>query len=274
MTGGTKKTPYDYFHLNSIEVDDDGNLLLSARNTHAVYKIDRDSGEIIWRLGGKKSDFALGPGVAFVWQHDARRQPDGTITIYDNGAAPPIHKFSRVLVLDVDEQSKKATLLRSYSHPKKLLAPFEGNAQFLDNGNIFVGWGAWPYLTEFNRAGQVVFDVYFGSGKPPGEDADSYRGYRFPWVGNPAEAPAIKVERAPGGWAVAYVSWNGATELAKWQVVGGPDEESLKPLGKPVPKDGFETAIPVPSSAAVYAVQALDEDGQVLRRSAVVRARS
>jgi Arylsulfotransferase (ASST) len=272
MTGGTKKTPYDYFHLNSIEVDDDGDLLVSARNTHAVYKIDRESGEIIWRLGGKKSDFALGPGVAFVWQHDARRQPDGTITIYDNGAAPPIHKFSRVLVLDVDEESKKATLLRSYAHPKKLLAPFEGNAQFLDNGNIFVGWGAWPYLTEFNRAGRVVFDVYFGSGKPPGQDADSYRGYRFPWVGNPVEAPAIKVERAPGGWAVAYVSWNGATELAKWQVVGGPDAENLKPLGKPVPKGGFETAIPVPGSAAVYAVQAVDKDGLVLRRSAVVRA--
>src|ERR671917_988460 len=75
---------YDYFHLNSIDVDRDDNLLLSARNTSAVYKIDRKSGEIIWRLGGKRSDFEMGPGTRTAFQHDARRLPDGTISIFDN----------------------------------------------------------------------------------------------------------------------------------------------------------------------------------------------
>src|ERR687897_2280898 len=75
----------DYFHINSIDVDHDNNLLISARETSAVYKIDRKTGEVIWRLGGKWSDFEMGPGTRFAYQHDARRQRDGTITIFDNG---------------------------------------------------------------------------------------------------------------------------------------------------------------------------------------------
>src|ERR671920_2496 len=75
----------DYFHANSIEVDHDNNLLVSARQTFTLYKIDRKTGEIIWRLGGKKSDFKMGPGTRFAFQHDARRQRDGTISIFDNG---------------------------------------------------------------------------------------------------------------------------------------------------------------------------------------------
>jgi Arylsulfotransferase (ASST) len=76
---------FDYFHINSIDVDYDSNLLISARNTFTVYKIDRSSGEIIWRLGGKKSDFEMGAGTRTRYQHDARRNSDGTISIFDNG---------------------------------------------------------------------------------------------------------------------------------------------------------------------------------------------
>jgi Arylsulfotransferase (ASST) len=79
---------YDYFHVNSIEIDTDGNLLVSARNTHAVYKISRRTGRIMWRLGGKRSDYSLGPGVRFAWQHDARRQRDRTISVFDKGRRP------------------------------------------------------------------------------------------------------------------------------------------------------------------------------------------
>ncbi len=63
---------FDYFHVNSVDLAADGNLLVSARNTWTVYKVDRGSGKVIWRLGGKKSDFAMGPGTRFSWQHDAR----------------------------------------------------------------------------------------------------------------------------------------------------------------------------------------------------------
>jgi hypothetical protein len=72
------ESAYGYFHVNSIEVNHDGNLIVSARRTSTVYEIDRKSGEVIWRLGGKKSDFEMGPGTRTAYQHDARRQPDGT----------------------------------------------------------------------------------------------------------------------------------------------------------------------------------------------------
>lgn len=269
---GTKPFPYDYFHLNSIDVDTDGNFLVSARNTHAVYKVSRRTGKVMWRLGGRQSDFKLGPGVRFAWQHDARRQPDGTITIFDNGAAPPVEKFSRVLVLRLDARTKRATLLRSYRHPKKLLAPFEGNAQFLPGGNILVGWGAWPNITELDPQGRVLFEAYFGQGKPPGKDADTYRAYRFLWRGHPTERPALAVKKREAAVAV-YASWNGATDVARWVVLAGSDPDELHPVGI-WPKQGFETAIVVQSDADFFAVKAIRADGTTAGRSLAVEAKS
>jgi hypothetical protein len=255
---GTKPFPYDYIHLNSVDEEPNGNLLISGRNTHAVYEVSRRTGKVLWRLGGKKSDFRLGPGVRFAWQHDARRQPDRTITIFDNGAAPPVEKFTRVLVLGLDERSKKATLVRSYRHPKRLLSPFEGNAQFLPDGHVFVGWGAWPYVSELDGKGRVLFDAYFGHGKKPGADADTYRAYRFVWHGHPKDPPDIAV----AGKKV-YVSWNGATEVTRWQVLVGEANDDLAVVAT-VRKAGFETAIPFRASGRYIAVQALDRKGDVI----------
>jgi hypothetical protein len=259
---GAKAPPYDYFHMNSIEVEPNGNFLVSARNTHALYEIDRKTKKVLWRLGGKKSDFKMGAGTNFAWQHDARRHADGTITIFDNGAAPPVEKFSRVLVLRTS--AKKATLVRSYHHPQRLLAPFEGNAQLLPNGNVLVGWGAQPYVSELSRSGALLFDAYFGDGKPPGKDADSYRAYRFPWHGQPRDRPVVVV-----AGDTAYSSWNGATEVVRWQVLAGPAARQLKPV-QTVAKNGFETPIRLTKSAAFYAVKALGRDGKVLGTSQAV----
>jgi hypothetical protein len=259
---GTKAFPYDYIHINSIAEEPNGNLLISGRNTHAVYEVNRRTGKVLWRLGGKKSDFRLGPGVKFAWQHDARRQPDGTITIFDNGAAPPVEKFSRVLVLRVDEQQKRATLVRSYKHPKKLLAPFEGNAQFLPNGNVFVGWGGWPYISELDRNGRVLFDAYFGHGKKPGEDADTYRAYRMAWSGHPKSRPDVALV---GG--KVYVSWNGATNVARWQVISNNRQVLAR-----AKKTGFETVIPFKARGATFiGVQALDRGERLLGESKAVQ---
>jgi hypothetical protein len=261
---GADAAPMDYFHINSIDVEPNGNFLISARNTHTLYEIDRKTKKILWRLGGKKSSFKMGAGTDFYWQHDARRQPDGTITLFDNGAAPPMEKFSRILVLRLNEKTKTAKLVRSYKHPDNLLAPFEGNAQFLSNGHVFVGWGAWPYVSEFSKSGKLLFDAYFGDGKTPPQDADSYRAYRFPWHGRPKDKPVIVVADD-----TAYVSWNGATEVARWRVLSGGSAGKLKPLAT-VAKNGFETPIRLRKSAAFYAVQALDRNGKVLGRSAAV----
>jgi hypothetical protein len=265
---GAKAPPYDYFHINSIDVEPNGNFLVSARNTHALYEIDRKTKKVLWRLGGKKSSFAMGAGTKFAWQHDARRHSSGTITLFDNGAAPPVEKFSRILVLRVDTKAKKVTLVRSYHHPKRLLAPFEGNAQFLPNGNVLVGWGAQPYLSELGADGSVRFDAYFGHGKPPGQDADTYRAYRFVWHGTPTDRPALAV-----GGGTAYASWNGATEVKRWQVLAGPDAQHLQPV-KAAAKSGFETPIRIGKTAAFYAVKAIGANGKVLATSRTVKATS
>jgi hypothetical protein len=205
----------------------------------------------------------MGPGTNFEWQHDARRHANGTITIFDNGAAPPIEKFSRILVLRVNAQTKRATLVRSYRHPKDLLAPFEGNAQFLPGGHVFVGWGAIPFATEFDAAGRVVFDLSFGKGiakiTGPNQDADSYRAYRFVWHGHPTNNPAARISGNK-----VYVSWNGATEVAKWQLVVD---------GRPVAtvsKRRFETGLALPGGAKQVTVVALSASGTELGRSKTI----
>jgi hypothetical protein len=263
---GKRTGPFDYFHINSIDLEPNGNLLVSARNTHTVYEIDRASKRILWRLGGKRSDFRLGPGEHFAWQHDARRQPDGTITLFDNGATPAVEKFSRVLVLRVGEASRRATLVRSYHHPRRLLSPYEGNAQFLPNGHVFVGWGSNPNYTEFDERGRVVLDGSFGrQGGAPGTGADSYRAYRFDWVGHPTDDPRVAVRAGR-----AYVSWNGATEVDRWELLVGASADGLHRAAT-VAKKGFETAIPIPSGGAFLAVRALARSGEVLGSSGMLK---
>jgi Arylsulfotransferase (ASST) len=264
---GAKAPPWDYVHLNSIDVEPDGNLLVSARNTHALYEIDR-KGRLLWRLGGKRSDFKLGPGARFAWQHDARRRDASTITLFDNGAAPPVEKFTRVLVLHLDTTHKRVTLVRRYVHPKHLLVPFEGNAQFLPDGHVFVGWGALPYYSEFDAQGHVLLDAYFGHGKPPLKDADSYRAFRFVWHGEPDDPPALAVTAQ-----TAYVSWNGATDLAHWRLLVGEANDDLKVV-RTVLKHGFETAIPLPAKGRLtryVAVEAIGQGGRVLGTSPTIK---
>jgi Arylsulfotransferase (ASST) len=250
---------YDYFHINSIEIDHDWNLLVSSRNTHTIYKIDRRTGKIIWRLGGKRSDFKMGRGTEFGWQHDAHRQPNGTLTLFDNAAAPKLRKQSRGLVLRLDEKRKTATVVRTFVHTPPIVAVDQGNMQRLPNGHYLVGWGHEPYFTEFGPRGTTILDARFAK-----HGADSYRAYRFPWIGHPTRPPAVAVERN-----TLYASWNGGTEVVSWQLLAGTDKKKLKPVSV-VPKGGFETAIPIPSGAAWIAVRALDRLGHSLARSPVV----
>ncbi len=252
---------WDFFHINSVDLDTDGNLLVSARSTHTVYKIAR-SGEIIWRLGGKHSDFSIGPGASFAWQHDARRQPDGTLTLLDNGATPAVEPLSRGLILDVDERAMSAALVRQYTH-RKILAGSQGNVQLLANGNVFVGWGEAPRVSEFHRSGHMLFDAVLG------EKYECYRAFRLPWSGRPADAPAIALT-GRGRDLTAYASWNGATEVHSWQLLAGaPGEGELRAVSSTRAR-GFETALRSPSAGPRFAVQALAAGGAALGRSATV----
>jgi hypothetical protein len=99
---------------------------------------------------------------------------------------------------------------------------------------------------------------------------ESYRAYRAPWSATPADVPAIATEGDAVGGAAVYVSWNGATEVATWQVVTGTDPGSLQDSGS-VPKGGFETAITVHPRGPFLAVRALNRDGVTLATSKVVK---
>jgi hypothetical protein len=225
-----------------------------------VYKIDRTTGAIVWRLGGKQSDFAMGTGATFSWQHDARRQADGTLTIFDDGASPG---HSRGIVLRLDEQAKTATLVRAFEHPAPLLARSQGNMQVLPGGNVLIGWGDAGYVSEFSANGKIVFDATYPAA------VQSYRNYRQAWTGRPADLPAAAAVSGPGGSVTAFASWNGATEVATWDVLAGPSAGALKLAGS-VPRSGFETSIPVRGPAQWVQVVARNARGAVLGSSPIV----
>lgn len=263
--GSSPTAPFDYFHINSIDVAPDGDLLVSARNTWALYKVARTSGAVVWRLHGKRSDFSMGEGTRFYWQHDARALGPSTISLFDNGASPPKAEQSRGIVLEIDTASMKATLERQYLHPARLLAPNQGSMQVLESGDAFVGWGAEPYFSQFGLDGELLLD-----GRLP-NNVQSYRTYLHDWVGRPTDGPSLAVRSSAVVGSTVYASWNGATELAEWQVLAGSDPASLKPVALSQ-RTGFETAIAVASSGSYFAVVGLDRAGRELGRSQVVKA--
>ena len=238
-------------HLNSIDVDSDENLLVSCRNTHTIYKINRTTGAIMWRLGGKHSNFQIAPTAAFAWQHDARRRADGTISIFDNNI-----KASRAIVLTVDETHHTVRLQRAYQHPASLFATSQGNVQTLPNGNILVGWGNQPYISEFAETGKLLFDARLGQGYM------SYRAFRMPWTGQGPGSPAVATARAAAHTSV-YVSWSGDTRVAKWTVLAGTSAGSLAEVAS-VARAGFETTISIPPAYTHVQVQASDATGTLL----------
>ena len=266
-TANNVASPFDYFHVNSIEPDKDGNLLISGRNTWAVYKVNRSTGAVIWTLGGKSSSFRLGPGASFAFQHDVRVQAFGDqfLTMFDDGAGPPyVHSQSRALKLELNLKQKTANIVSQRVHSPPLLSSYEGNDEQLPDRNDFVGWGQQPYFSQYNAQGKLVFDGRFV------DDNISYRAYRFQWSGTPANAARRWPPPATARKMTVYVSWNGATSVDSWRVFGGSSATALKPVVT-ARKSGFETAITTGARGYV-AVQALGFKNHPLgSRSAVAQ---
>jgi hypothetical protein len=178
--------PWDWFHINAVHLDTDGNLLIDSRYTSTVYKVSPRTGKIIWELGGKQSTFKLkaAPGQVldrageiFADQHDPEAIGNGEYTLFDNEVGPSgtLLPYSRVVTVQLDLATKVATLVRSVRQPEGMQAGAEGNAQTTRNGDLFVGWGALPYISEFSPSGQLLFNAELADG------ASSYRAYRLPW---------------------------------------------------------------------------------------------
>ncbi|HUH81574.1 MAG TPA: arylsulfotransferase family protein [Solirubrobacteraceae bacterium] len=258
--------PWDYIHINSVDPGNSGDVLLSARNMWAMYDVDLQSGLIRWRLGGRHSSFRLGSGVPFYWQHDAEFQPEGLISVFDNGSDPPKEKQSRGLLLRPDDASHSVSLVKAFVNPSKtLLASSQGNTLSLPGGAWLLGYGGLPNFTEFDSAGHVLLDGTLG------RNVQDFRTYLSPWSARGEGSPALAVRPGDGGTLSVSASWNGSTEVASWRVLAGATAASLAAAAT-APRSGFETTIAVPSGAGPYvAVQALDSSGTLIGTSAPVK---
>jgi hypothetical protein len=257
--------PWDYFHLNSAQLIGNGDVIISSRDTWAVYDVSHQTGGVVWTLGGKSSSFKMGANTSFAFQHDARLVSPTLMTVFDDGGGPPdIHKESRGLTLRLDTTHMTASLVVQDNHSPSVLARYEGSDQLLHNGDSLVGFGSQPWVTEFNSQGKSVFDGRF-------VDANqSYRAYRYPWTGTPTTPPALGT-RTSNGKTTVYASWNGSTQLARWQVLGGNSASKLSVVAS-AGKAAFETAIALRHRSTYVAVRALDSRGHVLATSHPVKS--
>jgi hypothetical protein len=253
---------FDYFHINSIKVDTDNNLIVSARHTSTVYKINRTTGDVMWRLGGKNSSFALGPGLPTAYQHHAVPLSNGQIRIFDNESNGTVALGpTRVVWVLHNDNAMTATLVQSFQHPLAFSVAAEGSAQDLANGDTFVGWGDHGGFSEFDLNGRLVLDIQQSPGYA------SYRGYRFAWSGAPTTAPTLHVMPAADGTLAVDAIWNGATGVASWQVQVAQGSGSPAVL-ETVPWSGYDTAFSAPANCASIQVIALDSGGNPLASSA------
>jgi hypothetical protein len=271
--------PWDWFHVNSIDVEPSGNLLTSARNTWAVYQLQAGSGAVLWRLGGNKSSFAMGPGTKTAWQHDARLLPGGEVTLFDDGSNPPVQSQSRGVRIALDPIHHRATLRSAFVHPgPPLLAASQGNMQTLPDGAAVVNYGGIPQISEYAPNGSLLFDAHLSF------DMSTYRAFRFPWTGRPLTHPVVAASlNNTGEETIVHASWNGATGVASWRVLAtarrpegsanGQPPQSLTPVTT-FPTSDFESSTILTKRYAYVAVQALDSRGRLLETSRPVQVGS
>jgi hypothetical protein len=264
----------DLVHGNALALANDGNLLLSSRNLCEITKIDLQTGEVIWRLGGKANMFEFADGAqSFAYQHDVRQLPNGHITIFDNQGTMQNPAPSRALEYEVDETDMTVTEAWSYTHTPPVFGVYMGNVERLGDGNSFVSWGS-PYtgdgyayisMTEVTPDKRTVFELSFD------EPYVSYRAFRFPWHGSPDGHPALAF-RAVGSAVTLGYSWNGATEVATWRVFGGNSPQALGLIEEKAKID-FETQSHLSNQApgeCYFQVAAVDKDGNEMARSNVI----
>ncbi|WP_433299318.1 arylsulfotransferase family protein [Actinoplanes sp. CA-030573] len=264
--GESAHLPYDYFHANSVGLAADGHIIISSRHTWTTYKIDKSSGQVIWRLGGKKSDFTIDEKAKFAWQHDFRQRRDGTYSVFDNGAGvTKVHDYSRGLVMKLDEAARRATFVAEFVHPDKLSAPTQGSFRELADGGAFIGWGQLPYFTEHNADGTVRL-----AGHLP-LDNQSYRAYKADWTGQPLDQPALGLH-VDGGNVIVSASWNGTTEVSKWRARSGAQPGALQGAIEG-DRSGFETTLTVQGTPEYVVAEALDATGKVLGASSAIPVR-
>lgn len=274
--------------MNAFDVDPKTNTyLLSARSMCTIFKIDGNTGDIIWQLGGKQSDFSLGEGVDFCWQHDTRmhqkylhHETKGSkeiISFFDNSAhenlagGPDLRTrdYSAGKVVELDTKKRSAKLIAMFRAPGDLSVRSQGNLQLLPNGNAFINWGYEGAISEHKPDGSTIFFTKLDSGRlSPG--SENYRAFKFEWHAIPYEEPALAAFKESNGTSI-YISWNGDTETAIWKFYEQKNGE--RPLLGQAKRNGFETTFRTGETPAHVSAKAYDAHGQYLVSSPVVKTK-
>ncbi|KAI0551837.1 ASST-domain-containing protein [Xylaria curta] len=282
--GTTPETAFDFFHINSVDKDSEGNYIISGRHISSIMCIS-PKGETLWTLGGDSNDFqdlSDGQATDFMYQHHAQLHANYTLSIFDNAASERSGRsssqaYSRGLLVQLDTTNMTATLLREYHDPSKATLS-QGSMQVMEDDSVVLGYGWLPFITEFAPDGTVLCEVELA----PWVAArwglvNTYRAFKTrDWVGRPVEPPSVYLN--PGD-AQVFVSWNGATEVQRWVLQGAEWADLVQPKTEnegfvdldDMVKESFETAFDLVDDMPRYLrIAALDKDGQVLMHSQVV----
>ncbi|KAK3681168.1 hypothetical protein LTR37_020969 [Vermiconidia calcicola] len=266
--------PWDFMHGNSIDKFPNGDYLISGRRSSAIYKVSGTDGSIIWRLGGKKSDFEL--PVEFSGQHSAKvvsyNNTHTLISLLDNAYGPGdpqiTNEASRGLLLALDTTSMVVELVTEYKHPDgpDHYATGQGNMQMLPNGHAWICFTELALHTEYDVNGTLIMRAEFEA------KVRNYRSWKLPWVGQPSQPPDVysgAVINEGTTHTVVYMSWNGATEVSEWHVYATNARGKKRLLIATTPRRGFETSVWAREFANHVIVEAIDADGNKLGESQV-----
>ncbi|KAK7047094.1 hypothetical protein VNI00_006758 [Paramarasmius palmivorus] len=274
--GTDTSNAWDYFHINSIEKDDFGNFLISSRHCSALYYLDGSNGNIIWRLGGRNTSFTMGTGTEFSFQHDARwislNDSAGRLSLFDNGGMYALYneESARGLLIDLNFSTMSATLAQDYVPFSPAVSESQGSVQLQPNGDVLVGWGSIPWFAEYTSTGDLLWTAQFGTDT----EVSGYRTLRYNWTGYPSTTPSIQLVTGASALLSVHASWNGATEINKWELLGASDGSGSGAVSLyNRTKTGFETTITISTKNNGYshfAMRAIDRNNQPLGRSVFV----
>lgn len=276
--GLSRDTPWDYFHINSIDKNEEGDYLISARHVAAVYKISSQDGRVLWELNGANPTFK-NENLHFSSQHHAlwvhENQTHTIISLFDNASNTfnITNKESRGMLIAINHVKRTATKLQEWLAPEEegILSGSQGNMQRLPDGNVFIGWGDHAFYSEHLDSGEAVL---YGKLAYWGSDVMMYRCNKYPWIGEPLTTPSLWTYSKTGNndsSLAFFVSWNGATEVRAWNFYTADSASGPWQLAGRVNRTGFETEYRAPFASEWSFAEALDKSGKPLKRSGIAK---
>ena len=269
------KSNWDIHHFNAIDQFPDGDYLLSSRHTSTLYKISHKTGEILWRLGGTKSDFDLALNVRFTRQHHARVHSQNSthivVSVFDNAKGTGNNEHasndhSRGLIISLNLANKKANLVAAMHHPRGGITNSRGSNQILPDDNVFMCWAYHTLISEHAPDGRMLMEARLK------KNIHTYRSYKYEWVGKPLTPPDVYATTYTAGdrtETYTYVSWNGATEVTGWNLYETDARGEQRKLIMHASKSGFETEMIHFGFPRYVVVEALDRNNRTIGKSEV-----